>query len=217
MFAPHESFRLPCSANHSAWKGSEMADKRVCSIDGCGKPVIARGWCTAHWTRWKRHGSPEEGGKPIPKAGTCVKWLYAHATFAGDECLPWPFSKNVHGYGKTRHFGSNMSAPRAMCILAHGEPPAQKHHAAHSCGNRICVNPKHLRWATAKENEADKVDHDTRPYGERHSMAKLTEDNVREIRKLQGKMFLREAADMYGVTLHAIHRIWQRKTWAWLE
>lgn len=31
---------------------------RSCEIEGCGKPLVARGWCTAHWTRWKRHGAP---------------------------------------------------------------------------------------------------------------------------------------------------------------
>lgn len=34
-----------------------MADG-TCSIDGCGKPVHCRGWCSAHWTRWRRHGDP---------------------------------------------------------------------------------------------------------------------------------------------------------------
>lgn len=34
-----------------------MAD-RVCSVEACEKPHVARGWCSAHWTRWKRHGSP---------------------------------------------------------------------------------------------------------------------------------------------------------------
>lgn len=34
-----------------------MAD-RICSVDGCEKPSRSRGWCVAHWTRWRRHGSP---------------------------------------------------------------------------------------------------------------------------------------------------------------
>lgn len=49
------------------------ATTRTCSIDGCTKPVIARGWCTAHWTRWKRHGDPLAGGvsrNPAPDSCT---------------------------------------------------------------------------------------------------------------------------------------------------
>lgn len=31
---------------------------RLCSIEGCGKPLKARGFCDAHWCRWRKHGSP---------------------------------------------------------------------------------------------------------------------------------------------------------------
>lgn len=31
-----------------------------CSIEGCGKPHYARGWCCAHWTRWWRHGTTDD-------------------------------------------------------------------------------------------------------------------------------------------------------------
>lgn len=40
------------------------ATRRTCTIDGCEKPYLARGWCSAHWTRWKRHGDPLAGGPP---------------------------------------------------------------------------------------------------------------------------------------------------------
>ena len=41
-----------------------MADSRpyaLCSVEGCGKLVDARGFCTNHWYRWKKHGSPTAG------------------------------------------------------------------------------------------------------------------------------------------------------------
>ena len=38
-----------------------MAAKSVCTIPGCGKSVVARGWCSAHYARWRNHGSPEGG------------------------------------------------------------------------------------------------------------------------------------------------------------
>jgi hypothetical protein len=36
--------------------------ERTCSIEGCDRPVLGRGWCTAHYQRWKRHGDPLAGG-----------------------------------------------------------------------------------------------------------------------------------------------------------
>lgn len=34
----------------------------TCSIDGCGKPHYARGWCQAHLIRNRRYGDPLAGG-----------------------------------------------------------------------------------------------------------------------------------------------------------
>jgi 5-methylcytosine-specific restriction endonuclease McrA len=30
----------------------------ACSITDCGSPLVARGWCSKHYTRWKRYGDP---------------------------------------------------------------------------------------------------------------------------------------------------------------
>lgn len=35
-----------------------------CSIDGCTRPVLARGWCGTHYARWWRLGSPAEPVRP---------------------------------------------------------------------------------------------------------------------------------------------------------
>lgn len=35
-----------------------MGQRRPCVIDECDKPRVGRGWCSKHWTRWKRYGSP---------------------------------------------------------------------------------------------------------------------------------------------------------------
>ncbi len=33
---------------------------RTCSLDGCDRPHVARGWCGLHWRRWKKEGDPGE-------------------------------------------------------------------------------------------------------------------------------------------------------------
>ena len=82
--------------------------------------------------------------------------------FDGDGCLLWPFQISTTGYGRLEVNGKKKIASRYVCELAHGEPPTRQHEAAHSCGNSKCVNPKHLRWATHTENEADKLVHGTK-------------------------------------------------------
>ena len=32
---------------------------QTCSVDGCDRPKIARGWCGTHWARWRKHGTVE--------------------------------------------------------------------------------------------------------------------------------------------------------------
>jgi len=34
---------------------------RRCSIDGCSRPHLARGWCGRHYYRWSRNGDPLKG------------------------------------------------------------------------------------------------------------------------------------------------------------
>ena len=33
----------------------------TCIVTGCIDPAIARGWCNAHYRRWRRHGDPLGG------------------------------------------------------------------------------------------------------------------------------------------------------------
>src|SRR5574337_1187427 len=32
---------------------------RLCEVTGCGREHRARGYCQAHWKRWKRYGDPD--------------------------------------------------------------------------------------------------------------------------------------------------------------
>lgn len=44
--------------------------QRSCSVDGCERSVTARGWCDAHYRRWRRHGDPL-GGRTSPRIRSC--------------------------------------------------------------------------------------------------------------------------------------------------
>ena len=138
--------------------------------------------------------------------------------FSGERCLEWPHGTNGVGYGMVTFEGKRQIASRVVCEAVHGPPPTPDLQAAHSCGNgdKGCVNPLHLRWATCAENHADKLLHGTTNRGERHGLAKLTREEVREIRRLKGVTHQREIATRFGVCQMSVSRIQRRVTWAWL-
>lgn len=43
----------------------------TCSVDGCETRAVARGYCTKHWDRWRKHGDPSVVLKSGPPARTC--------------------------------------------------------------------------------------------------------------------------------------------------
>lgn len=40
-------------------------NQSTCSIDGCEKPVLGRGWCNMHYSRWRRWGSVDHIQKVV--------------------------------------------------------------------------------------------------------------------------------------------------------
>lgn len=78
-----------------------------------------------------------------------------------------------------------------------GPKPSATHCLAHNDGNPANNRPDNLRWATQKENLADRKAHGTLLFGERQVHAKLTSETVREIRRLnsEGRSYVLLASD----------------------
>jgi hypothetical protein len=129
----------------------------------------------------------------------------------------WPYAKANYGYGEVVVDGRKRLAHRIVCELANGPAPEGKNDAAHSCNNRLCINPNHLRWATRAENIDDMVGHGTAQRGERSPLSKLTEDQVRQIRALDGKVGRTEIGRRFGISHATVYAILERKSWFWLE
>lgn len=117
--------------------------ERTCSTAGCNKPVKARGWCVAHYSRERR------AGRIQPK--TLEERFQAKTEPAG-ECTAWTGSRNKDGYGAFNFNGKTTLAHRAAWTLA-GRPLPDTKQIDHSCGNAWCVNLDHLRIATHKQNQ----------------------------------------------------------------
>jgi hypothetical protein len=225
-----------------------MANSRICSVEGCGKKLFCKGLCRTHYNKsipikkcsvdgcegqaknnmkfcWKHYARASAHGDPEheTKSEEVRKFIKIAVECKDLACLFWPFPRNpnpkqprvnVNVDGKTRF------ASRYICELAHGEPPSLRHHSAHSCGNGHldCMNASHLRWATPKENSADKLIHGTDNRGEKSHRAILTRVDVRNIRKLIkiGKSDI-DIAKLFPVTPSCIYQIRRGKNWFWLD
>lgn len=143
-----------------------------------------------------------------------------------DGCWLWQGSIAGTGYGQFVMDGTHWSTHRLSYMLHHGTIPAGSC-VLHSCDVRRCVNPVHLRLGTKKDNAVDAAERgrsgllgdknwqrrypERRQRGARNPAAKLTEQNVRDIR--ESPEATAALATRYGVALSTIIRARSKKTW----
>ena len=131
-------------------------------------------------------------------------------------CWNWRGATNSDGYGNVFYEGTNWKAHRLSYALTSGEIPDGRH-VLHRCDNPACVNPDHLFLGNHSDNMRDRAAKGRHNVGDRkgikHPMARLSEQDVLEIRALAGTMCHREIGLRYGVTTNNIHRIIVRKSW----
>lgn len=144
--------------------------------------------------------------------GKGLQFIVAASESQIDECIEWPYFRMKNGYGQVSDHQGMHLAHRAVCVLAHGPAPFRKAQAAHSCGNRGCVNPRHLRWASQEENDDDKRRHGT--WDSRKSGAKITPDMARLIRsdRAAGRTYEQIAATR-GVTKAIVGQVVTGRSW----
>lgn len=101
-----------------------------------------------------------------------------------------------------------------VCTAFHGPRPSDKHEVAHGDGNPANCRWDNLRWATSKENNADKKRHGTHRVGEENHAARLSEEDVLAIREAaaSGARDV-EIAEKFGTTHSNVRSIRIQQSW----
>jgi hypothetical protein len=122
-------------------------------------------------------------------------------------CYEWDGALNSDGYPRASIDGDeNAKLHRVVFELVHGYLPQT---VRHSCDNRKCLSAKHLLAGTPTDNMRDR---DSR---ERHGMAKLSHDEVREIRALwkTGDYLQKDIGGAFGINARTVSSIINRTHW----
>lgn len=150
-------------------------------------------------------------------------------------CIEWQGNINSFGYGVMSVFREGkrkiVGVHRYAWERVHGKIPDGLC-ACHRCDNPKCVNTDHIFIGTRYDNNHDRslkkrsgkrffTDEERYKYscinrGEGNNSAKLTEEQVVQIKSLRGKYTRKEIARQFNVSLSCIKDIFGGKTWRFL-
>lgn len=60
--------------------------KKLCSVQGCNRPHLARSWCRIHYGRWERNGDPNNFLYDTQHEDTCSVWKCDGVYYARGVC-----------------------------------------------------------------------------------------------------------------------------------
>lgn len=155
-----------CPKHYYRWKTHGTTDKPLrkkshvkppCTVDGCEKESLARGWCRTHYTRWYETGSVELGVRPPQRTDYPIRPIedrFWEKVEKGSDHWMWIGTTNNLGYGMIWDYqrqGHSM-AHRIAWELAYGQKIPEGLVIDHLCRTPGCVNPKHLQVVTVSEN-----------------------------------------------------------------
>lgn len=133
-----------------------------------------------------------------------------------DECWPFVGAHSQAGYGRFSLHRQSAQAQRVAWLLAKGDIPKGLN-VLHKCDNPPCCNPAHLFLGTYADNNRDRSrkgrNVDLR--GEKSGKAKLTWEQVRQIRALfnAGETNLHELGRRFDIDHSVIWHIVHNDAW----
>lgn len=143
-------------------------------------------------------------GGPKPRLGNVWTDLKLTTTGRGYQVV------GVRRNGRIRVFQVGF-----LVLEAFVGPKPPDMECCHGDGDPLNNRLDNLRWDTHQSNEDDKKRHGTRPKGSGHAHAKLTEDQVREIRDIYARGGITKIgiARAFGLHHSTVLNILSRKGW----
>lgn len=139
---------------------------------------------------------------------------------APNGCWLWTAAVDLRGYGVFgvgRGNSRRLERTHRLAWEMTNGPIPDGMNVCHNCpngDNRRCVNDAHLWLGTQAENMADMQAKGRGTTGTRNSQAKITDDDVREIRQLVDYGVRRkEVAARFGICGSSVDNIVNRTTW----
>ena len=144
-----------------------------------------------------------------------IKELYERYVIKKDGCWDWSGYKSAFGYGILNVFYTHHNAQRVSWMIHKGTIP-NKLLVLHKCDNPSCSNPEHLFLGTHKDNQDDMENKGRARQlkGSECPWAKLTEENVREIKSLLTQRYtILSLAKKFSVSRSVISSIKRGLAW----
>lgn len=137
------------------------------------------------------------------------------------DCILRKTSLNNRGYAIIYYNGKAQLAHRVAYMKTHPNEDISCKLILHKCDVKNCVNPEHLFSGTALDNTRDMINKGRMRYahGEEASKARLTWEDVREIRKIYKKKkrgLLKKLYENYGVSKGTMLDIVKYRSWRYV-
>lgn len=185
------SFLLPRDTpEHSAWNLVHLWYDFLMTKSRSRRKSPPSGLTPQEVFSWFLPGSPPEEGCWFWKEDSVNNW-YGTVWFAGRYRPTHQFSYIVH----------HGPIPRGMFVI-------------HTCDNKGCVHPNHLKLGTRRQNTDEAMERDRYRKGEGVPTSKLTEKQVLEIRAgYASGSSIRDLMNQFGIADSTVYGVVTHRSW----